>query len=483
MEPTIARHPDRPDLAVSKEGNQSVYWLRLGAVELPEALQAADSARGGRFRLPDVFRPWIEEQQRIMLAQGVDDRSWKDDVQRGLEVRARVSLKTGRPGGVTWYFARYYPQGKGGPLRRLRLGTLDSMTLAQARAEARRIRADRVKGEDPQARRQKNAKAWTLERAFERWHEVTATGGHLADKTRTEYARLFRSFILPRFKGRKLPDIERQEFVASVRAEALAGRVENAKYIVRAMNSIVDVAVQESGDSQLTENQFERIGKRDLGINGRARKAKLVRYFKRDELTTLWNLWTETAGDGTRSYSDRMGSIVFQIAVLTGQRSGEIYKQMRHSEIIDVMDESVGVGKIWEHARGKTGHYVVPMMPEVMELVEQAGEIKKGLGIESDLVFPAPNRPERPLTTFKEVYIKHRKLTGITDYAGHTPRRTIETWLAQTDCPEEIRDRIANHAVKGVGNQHYNAHDYLSQRVRWLTKWTQHVLSLNASVD
>jgi hypothetical protein len=357
------------------------------------------------------------------------------------------------------------------------------MTLAQARAEARRIRADRVKGEDPQARRKKNAKAWTLERAFERWHEVTASGGHLADKTRTEYARLFRSFILPRFKGRKLPDIERQEFVASVRAEALAGRVENAKYIVRAMNSIVDVAVQESRNSQLTENQFERIGKKDLGINGRARRAKLVRYFRRDELTTLWSLWTETAGDGTRSYSDRMGSIVFQIAVLTGQRSGEIYKQMRHSEIIDVMDESVGVGKIWEHARGKTGHYVVPMMPEVMELVEQAEEIKKGLGIESDLVFPAPNRPERPLTTFKDVYVKHRKQTGIKDYAGHTPRRTIETWLAQTDCPEEIRDRIANHAVKGVGNQHYNAHDYLNQRVRWLTKWTQHVLSLNASVD
>jgi integrase len=53
----------------------------------------------------------------------------------------------------------------------------------------------------------------------------------------------------------------------------------------------------------------------------------------------------------------------------------------------------------------------------------------------------------------------------------HDLRRTVETRLAAIGIPEEIRDRVLNHAPQGVGAKHYNKHDYINEKRAALGRW------------
>ena len=53
----------------------------------------------------------------------------------------------------------------------------------------------------------------------------------------------------------------------------------------------------------------------------------------------------------------------------------------------------------------------------------------------------------------------------------HDSRRTVETRLAGLAVPQEIRDRVLNHIGNGVGDKHYNRHDYAPEKNDALTRW------------
>jgi hypothetical protein len=64
---------------------------------------------------------------------------------------------------------------------------------------------------------------------------------------------------------------------------------------------------------------------------------------------------------------------------------------------------------------------------------------------------------------------------GVPDMRTHDLRRTLRTFLGEQGIPDEVADRVLNHARPGVGNQHYN-HAKMRPQVRAaLELWAEHV--------
>jgi integrase len=53
---------------------------------------------------------------------------------------------------------------------------------------------------------------------------------------------------------------------------------------------------------------------------------------------------------------------------------------------------------------------------------------------------------------------------GIEHKSPHDIRRTVGTVLAKGGFTSEIRSRILNHTLTGIGDTHYNSHDYAAEK-------------------
>jgi len=97
--------------------------------------------------------------KKLTTAPGKVRTEWCDKNQPGLYVEARSTSLVG----IGTYYLRYKDAGK--TTRHMRLGTTESMTLAEARAEAKKQKAEIHLGADPNAAARKQKEVPTL-RAF-----------------------------------------------------------------------------------------------------------------------------------------------------------------------------------------------------------------------------------------------------------------------------------------------------------------------------
>ena len=61
-------------------------------------------------------------------------------------------------------------------------------------------------------------------------------------------------------------------------------------------------------------------------------------------------------------------------------------------------------------------------------------------------------------------------------------RSGVETLLAQRGVSEEIRGRLQSHGIAGVQSKHYNAHDYLPEKLAALQLLEAALTSTDAKV-
>jgi integrase len=83
-------------------------------------------------------------------------------------------------------------------------------------------------------------------------------------------------------------------------------------------------------------------------------------------------------------------------------------------------------------------------------------------------------RPFRAQDTMKRLARK----AGLINVRIHDTRRTVETHLARLGVLPHIRDRILNHAPRGVGAVHYDRHDYASEKAAALRLWEQDLMRI-----
>ena len=109
----------------------------------------------------------------------------------------------------------------------------------------------------------------------------------------------------------------------------------------------------------------------------------------------------------------------------------------------------------------------VPLSRSTLAVLDEAEQLRDG----SDLVFPSPANPGRPLSDM--VWAKPFTHTGLADRTTvHGFRTSFRTWAAEcTDIPREVCEMALAHNVGNAVERAYSRSDLLEKRVALMQMW------------
>ena len=162
------------------------------------------------------------------------------------------------------------------------------------------------------------------------------------------------------------------------------------------------------------------------------------------------------------SNASNAAKLCFRFTVLTAARSRET-RLASWSE----MDLEARLWKI-PGERMKTGkEHRVPLSTAALNLLAQAEGLRDG----SDLVFPSPLKPRRPLSNM--TMTKLLRDLGLADRATvHGFRSGFRDWCGDTGKPRELAEAALAHSVGGVEGAYFRS-DLLDRRRRLMQQWGQ----------
>lgn len=370
------------------------------------------------------------------------------------------------PGGIkTW--ALIYSHGR--KKRRLTLGEFPAITLAKARELALEALSRIAQGHDPQgqklAERRGRLDALSFNKLADAWLEKHARV-KLKPTAVVEYERMIDADLRPSIGEMAAGLITKQDVILKVR-DKIAGRGArvHADLVVGMVSRIYSWAIDEE---YVESNPAYKVRKAATGPSIRDR------VLTAEELKLFW------AGLDKAEMSEPL-RLIFRLALLTGQRRSEV-AGMRKCEVND--DDKLWVlpGDRMENGRtihGRTKNrrdHMVPLTDTAMDVVLKA----IALSGDSEFVFPSPVREGRVGHINGEAVSmamrrNRTKAFGVPDMRTHDLRRTLRTFLGEQGIPDEVADRVLNHARPGVGNQHYNHAKMLPQVRGALELWAAHV--------
>ena len=148
--------------------------------------------------------------------------------------------------------------------------------------------------------------------------------------------------------------------------------------------------------------------------------------------------------------------------ILTAARSNEV-REAIWDEIDFESSTWVITGK---RMKGGKEHRV-PLSKSALEVLEVAREFED----RSDLVFPSPVKPGRPMTP--ENLMKVLRTLGLADRATvHGFRTSFRTWASErTDIPREVCEMALAHTVGNAVEQAYSRSDLLEKRTSLMSQW------------
>ena len=170
-----------------------------------------------------------------------------------------------------------------------------------------------------------------------------------------------------------------------------------------------------------------------------------------DELRAIWR-----AADGLTNPSRAF----VKSLILTGQRRDEV-RCIEWAEL-DLDD------RLWTlpagRNKGKREHKL-PLADAVVELLHELPRL-------GPFAFTVGGtKPYAGTKRLKEILDRDSAVTG---WVLHDIRRTVRSGLAELHIPEEVAERVLNHADKGLGKV-YNRHSYLAEMRAALEAWAMHV--------
>jgi integrase len=233
---------------------------------------------------------------------------------------------------------------RGGRQRRYTIGTFGDWTVADARAEARRLRQAIDRGEDPMAAREAARTAPTMAELIARFEAE-----HMVKKrpsTAVAYKRMLDNHIGPHFGPHlKVADVSFSDIEGLHRKLTKQGRLYQANRVHGVVHKMLALAVRwgwrESNPAQGIERNTE---------------AQRKRYLDRAELTRLT--------EALKCHSDQRMADIFRILLLTGARKGEVLS-MRWADL----DLTAG---IWSKPAASTKQnqdHVVPLSAPARQLL------------------------------------------------------------------------------------------------------------------
>jgi integrase len=371
-------------------------------------------------------------------------REFRIDGVRGLVLLALPS------GTATWYLHYDVAVGRKRRRRKLKIGRLDDISLADAIAVAERQPPAIRTGADPVARRQNERHEPTFADLVE---ERFAKGSPLRPATERDYRHVLAHDVLPALGALPARSVTRDQVVAVINEVAARGatrRADTARAIIR---SIFAFGI----DRGLVE------GNPATGLRNRHAYRPREVIADADNTRTLW----EAIEEGRVPMAPTIGIIV-RLALLTGLRRAELAATRR----ADLDLESARPLLVIPSGRAKNRNlHRVPLSPQAVQLFREA----LGRARDSEYAFPGaiPGTHILPRSVSKAME-RTREELAIPEVTIHDLRRTVGTRMSELGVPRDVRERILNHGGKRAGNLTdgvYNRYEFDAEKRAALELW------------
>jgi integrase len=354
----------------------------------------------------------------------------------------------------------------GGRERWMGLGSLNTITLAEARDMALALRKQRLQGIDPlDARRAEQAAAKaaaalsvakagapTFDEAADAYAQAQAAGWR-SPKHGQDWLVSIRRYVSP-VLGKVPVSAVDTPLVLKVLEPIWSTKSETASRLRGRIEAVLDwakVRGHRTGDNPARwRGHLDKL----LPSKGKVRKANGgAQHMESLPYSDAPAFWVRAQAE------DRIGFKAMRFIILTAVRAGEAL-QARWAEI----DLST---KVWtipaERMKSHREHRVA--------LSDAAVALLQALPKSSEYVFPG----ERAVTVSDHLLIKHLRAMGLT-CTTHGFRSTFRTWAAErTSFPREVIEAALAHAVGDATERAYQRGDMFEKRSKLMNAWATYL--------
>jgi integrase len=353
------------------------------------------------------------------------------------------------PSGASRWILRVMSAGR---RRDIGLGGTREVTLAEAREKARVLRRIAKAGEDPvAARRAGRDGVPTFEECARAVHisriSTWKNGKHTAQWLATLEAYAFPS--IGRLPVNRIGTAE----VLKILLPIWTAKPETARRVLQRISTILDYGT--ASGHRGGENPCR------LAVIGLPKHRAEPKHF-----TAL--PYSEVPGFITQLRSSDASEVVklaFEFLILTAGRTGEVLGA-RKSEI----DRAKALWTVPSDRMKASREHVVPLSVRVLEIVTRA----KKLSPESNLVFPSPQTPNRPLSDMAFLMLLRRMNVECT---AHGFRSAFRDWCSEeTDFPSEVAEMALAHVISDKTEAAYRRGALLAKRRKCMEEWEQYLI-------
>jgi len=323
-----------------------------------------------------------------------------------------------------------------GPLReRVTVGRYPTISLAQARARAKEIVADRTLN----AHRPPSI---TFDDAQQKFFLAQRQKNKVS--TVAQYERLFKRHLLPRLCRRKLADIKPHDITHII--DRILTTPSECNHAHSAAQTFFRWAVRRH---YIDRSPME-------GMEKPTKYHPRERTLTDDELRAVWR--------AAQEYGYPFGTIV-QLLILTGQRRSEIGKlkwSYLGKDNVTLPPEIVKNNRAHTFPLGTTAAHILEHAPRL-----------------GDFVFMA-RWNDKPCNGWQSCTFTLMKKCRTSHWTLHDLRRTFATNLAALGVAPHIVERLLNHTggtISGVAAI-YNRHAYMAEMLEAIQKWEKHLAAL-----
>ena len=355
-------------------------------------------------------------------------------------------------GGKSW-IQRLVVRGR---RRDIGLGSLDRVSLAQARRKAFENRNVARDGGDP-TRQEVGRTVPTFAEAAEAVIAMHAENWRDGGKTEARWRATLETYVFPRLGRRLVSDITTADVLAVLTHEGFwSTKRETARKVRQRISTIMDWAAAEG---HRTDNPCHALKSALPKTGARTQHRRALPY---DAVSDAMNRVRASGAYPTTK-------LAFALLVLTATRSGEV-RQARIEEFdLD--------GAVWTIPgdRTKTGRpHRVPLSDAALDVLREARQYADGSG----LAFPSA----RGLTMSDMTLSKLIKELGI-DAVPHGFRSSFRMWAAErTNIPREVAEFALGHVVGDEAERAYQRSDLFERRRDLMDAWARYLAAEPADV-
>jgi len=365
-----------------------------------------------------------------------------------------LSIRITSTGRTSWCVFRRV---KGGQLVRLTIGTYPELSPELARDKAKTLIAGLAVGKAPtktpsikaQLAAKQDRRKYTLEAlttAYCNFQEARGRSSH------TDARSIFRIHLIeakPALAAKPAADVSTEEIIDVLRAVKDGGHARTSNKLRSYLRAAFETAIAAHASHEYPVS-FKAFAIKQNPVAGTKADSSGDKADKHPltlaELRTYWRAIENAPG--------RDGAMLRLHLLTGGQRIEQLVKLQR----ADVADDAITLYDSKGRPNGGDAR------PHIVPLTRLAALAVTTLTNNGEFLFSFGNG-EKPIDASTLTRYSGKYGTGIEAFAPKRVRSGVETLLAARGVNQEIRGRLQSHGVSGVQAKHYNAHDYLPEKL------------------